>query len=276
LDEVVTSCVNAVGVELNTASKELLSYVSGIGPSLAQNIVEYRNNKGAFHSRKALMQVPRMGEKVFEQCAGFLRVREGEHPLDKSAVHPESYHIVEKMALDLNCSIDDLIENKELRKKIQLQNYVTDTIGLPTLKDIIAELEKPGRDPRKSFEMFSFDENVHEIRDLREGMRLPGIVTNVTNFGAFVDIGVHQDGLVHISQLADEFVDDPNKIVKVGQKVWVNVTEVDEKRKRIALSMKGEMQMPKQVKSNVTVKEEQYDPNDLNSALAALKNRFKK
>ncbi|MEI6019651.1 MAG: Tex family protein, partial [Bacteroidota bacterium] len=187
LDEVVASCVNAVGVELNTASKELLSYVSGIGPSLAQNIVEYRNNAGAFRSRKALMQVPRMGEKVFEQCAGFLRLREGEHPLDKSAVHPESYHIVEKMAKDLNCSIDDLIENKDLRKKIQVQNYVTENIGLPTLKDIIAELEKPGRDPRKSFELFSFDENVHEIRDLREGMRLPGIVTNVTNFGAFVD-----------------------------------------------------------------------------------------
>ena len=276
LDEVVASCVNAVGVELNTASKELLSYVSGIGPSLAQNIVEYRNNAGAFRSRKALMQVPRMGEKVFEQCAGFLRLREGEHPLDKSAVHPESYHIVEKMAKDLNCSIDDLIENKDLRKKIQVQNYVTENIGLPTLKDIIAELEKPGRDPRKSFELFSFDENVHEIRDLREGMRLPGIVTNVTNFGAFVDIGVHQDGLVHISQLADEFVDDPNKVVKVGQKVWVNVTEVDEKRKRIALSMKGELQMPKQVKSKVAVKEEQYDPNDINSALAALKNKFKK
>ncbi len=276
LDEVVASCVNAVGVELNTASKELLSYVSGIGPSLAQNIVEYRNHSGAFRSRKALMQVPRMGEKVFEQCAGFLRLREGEHPLDKSAVHPESYHIVEKMAKDLNCSIDDLIENKDLRKKIQVQNYVTESIGLPTLKDIIAELEKPGRDPRKSFELFSFDENVHEIRDLREGMRLPGIVTNVTNFGAFVDIGVHQDGLVHISQLADEFVDDPNKVVKVGQKVWVNVTEVDEKRKRIALSMKGELQMPKQVKSKVAVKEEQYDPNDINSALAALKNKFKK
>jgi uncharacterized protein len=276
LDEVVASCVNAVGVELNTASKELLSYVSGIGPVLAQNIVEYRNNKGAFGSRKQLLEVPRMGEKVFEQCAGFLRVRNGVHPLDKSAVHPESYYIVEKMASDLNSSIDDLIENKDLRKKIQLTNYVTKSVGIPTLKDIVNELEKPGRDPRKSFELFSFDENVHEIRDLREGMRLPGIVTNVTNFGAFVDIGVHQDGLVHISQLADEFVDDPNKVVKVGQKVWVNVTEVDEKRKRIALSMKGELQMPKQVKSKVLVKEEQYDPNDINSALAALKNKFKK
>lgn len=276
LDEVVGSCVNMVGVELNTASKELLSYVSGIGPTLAQNIVEYRNEKGAFTSRKNLMEVPRMGEKVFEQCAGFLRIRNGVHPLDKSSVHPESYHIVEKMAKDLNCSIDDLIEQKELRRKIQLTNYVTETVGLPTLKDIMSELEKPGRDPRKGFEIFSFDEHVHEIRDLREGMRLPGIVTNVTNFGAFVDIGVHQDGLVHISQLADEFVDDPNKVVKVGQQVWVNVTEVDEKRKRIALSMKGETQTVKTSKPKVVAKEEQYDPNDMNSALAALKSKFKK
>jgi uncharacterized protein len=275
LDEVVENCVNAVGVELNTASKQLLSYVSGIGPSLAQNIVEYRNEKGAFRSRKNLLEVPRMGEKVFEQCAGFLRIGNGIHPLDKSAVHPESYHIVEKMAQDLNCSIDDLVGDKELRKKIQLTNYVTDTVGLPTLKDIINELEKPGRDPRKAFEAFSFDENVHEIKHLREGMRLPGIVTNVTNFGAFVDVGVHQDGLVHISQLADEFVDDPTKVVKVGQKVWVNVTEVDVKRKRIALSMKGETQIVKQAKPKATGKEE-YNPNDMNSALAALKNKFKK
>jgi len=276
LDEVVGSCVNTVGVELNTASKQLLSYVSGIGPSLAQNIVEYRNEKGAFKSRKSLMEVPRMGEKVFEQCAGFLRIRNGVHPLDKSSVHPESYHIVEKMANNLNCSIDDLIGDKELRKKIKLTDYVTETTGLPTLKDIMAELEKPGRDPRKGFEIFSFDENVHEIKDLREGMRLPGIVTNVTNFGAFVDVGVHQDGLVHISQLADEFVDDPNKVVKVGQQVWVNVTEVDVKRKRIALSMKGEAQTVKQSRPKSVAKEEQYDPNDMNSALAALKSKFKK
>ena len=281
LDEVVGSCVNAVGVELNTASKQLLSYVSGIGPSLAQNIVEYRNEQGAFKSRKELLKVARMGEKVFELCAGFLRVRNGIHPLDKSAVHPESYHIVEKMASDLNCSIDDLINEKELRKKIVLQKYVTETVGLPTLKDIVNELEKPGLDPRKSFEAFSFDENVHEIKDLREGMRLPGIVTNVTNFGAFVDVGVHQDGLVHISQLSDTFVDDPNKIVKVGQQVWVNVTEVDAKRKRIALSMKGETGGSKQSTTNSkqlagTAKEENYDPNDMNSALAALKSRFKK
>jgi uncharacterized protein len=279
LDEVVGSCVNAVGVELNTASKQLLSYVSGIGPTLAQNIVEYRNGHGAFKSRKELLEVPRMGEKVFEQCAGFLRVRNGSHPLDKSAVHPESYHIVEKMAADLNCSIDDLMNDKELRKKINLQKYVTDTVGLPTLKDIVNELEKPGRDPRKSFEVFSFDENVHEIKDLREGMRLPGIVTNVTNFGAFVDIGVHQDGLVHISQLSDTFVDDPNKIVKVGQKVWVNVTEVDVKRKRIGLSMKGEgNQKPagNRQPSLGEKRKETYDSNDMNSALAALKSKFGK
>jgi uncharacterized protein len=276
LDDVVGSCVNTVGVELNTASKQLLSYVSGIGPTLAQNIVDYRNEKGAFKSRKSLMEVPRMGEKVFEQCAGFLRIRNGAHPLDKSSVHPESYHLVEKMATDLNCSIDDLTENNELRKKIKLADYVTETTGLPTLKDIMAELEKPGRDPRKGFEIFSFDEHVHEIKDLREGMRLPGIVTNVTNFGAFVDIGVHQDGLVHISQLADEFVDDPNKIVKVGQQVWVNVTEVDAKRKRIALTMKVETQTVKAAKPKVVAKEEEYDPTDLNSALAALKSKFKK
>jgi protein Tex len=276
LDEVVSSCVNAVGVELNTASKELLSYVSGIGPSLAQNIIDFRKTSGAFNTRKELLKVPRMGEKVFEQCAGFLRVRNGAHPLDKSAVHPESYHIVERMAGELNCSIDDLMENKDLRAKIKIQNYVTDAIGLPTLKDILSELEKPGRDPRKEFEVFSFDEHVHSMEDLRDGMRLPGIVTNVTNFGAFVDIGVHQDGLVHISQLADVFVDDPSKIVKVGQKVWVNVTEVDIKRKRIALSMKGESILVKTEKSKIKKEEANYDPNDMNSALAALKSKFKK
>jgi uncharacterized protein len=275
LDEVVASCVNAVGVELNTASKELLSYVSGIGPSLAQNIVSYRNENGAFKSRNELMKVPRMGEKIFEQCAGFLRVRNGQHPLDKSAVHPESYHIVEKMALDLDAGIDTLINDKDLRKKISLQNYVTEKVGLPTLKDILKELEKPGLDPRKSFEIFSFDENVHEIGDLREGMRLPGIVTNVTNFGAFVDVGVHQDGLVHISQLSDVFVDDPNKVVKVGQQVWVHVAEVDAKRKRISLSMKGEG-ITSKPQTKTTEKAHQYDPGDMNSALAALKNKFKK
>ena len=275
LDEVVGSCVNAVGVELNTASKQLLSYVSGIGPNLAQNIVDYRNENGPFKSRKELLKVPRMGEKVFELAAGFLRVRDGIHPLDKSAVHPESYYIVETMAKDVNASIIDLIENKELRSKIKPANYVTELIGLPTLKDIIIELDKPGRDPRKSFEIFSFDDSVHNINDLREGMRLPGIVTNVTNFGAFVDIGVHQDGLVHISQLAENFIDDPNKVVKVGQKVWVNVSEIDVKRKRIALSMKDEIQTTKTSASKIK-KEETYDSTDLNSALAALKNKFKK
>lgn len=275
LDDVVMSCVNGVGVELNTASRQLLSYVSGIGETLAKNIVEYRNEHGAFRSRKELLKVNRMGDKVFEQCSGFLRIRDGVHPLDKSAVHPESYHIVEKMATDLDCSIDDLIRDKELRKKINLNTYVTETIGIPTLKDIVAELEKPGRDPRKSFEVFSFDDSVHSMEDLREGMRLPGIVTNVTNFGAFVDIGVHQDGLVHISQLSDSFVDDPNLVVKVGQQVWVNVTECDVKRKRIALSMKGEGVA---AKKPAPKKQEAagYDPNDMKSALAALKGKFGK
>jgi len=279
LDDVVMSCVNGVGVELNTASKQLLTYVSGIGETLAKNIVEYRNEHGPFASRRDLLEVPRMGEKVFEQCSGFLRIRDGKHPLDKSAVHPESYHIVEKMAADLGCSIDELISDKEARKKINLASYVTETVGLPTLKDIMQELEKPGRDPRKSFEVFSFDDSVHGIEDLREGMRLPGIVTNVTNFGAFVDVGVHQDGLVHISQLSDSFVDDPNTVVKVGQKVWVNVTEVDVKRKRIALSMKGEgTPAPKKQADNKggKKKEEAYDPNDFKSALAALKGKFSK
>ncbi|MCC6182438.1 MAG: RNA-binding transcriptional accessory protein [Bacteroidia bacterium] len=274
LDEVVMSCVNGVGVELNTASKQLLSYVSGIGDTLAKNIVDYRNENGAFKSRKDLLKVSRMGDKVFEQCSGFLRIHDGIHPLDKSAVHPESYHIVEKMAADLQCSIDDLINEKDLRKRINLSTYVTEKIGLPTLKDILNELEKPGRDPRKSFEVFSFDENVHSIEDLREGMRLPGIVTNVTNFGAFVDVGVHQDGLVHISQLSDTFVDDPNQIVKVGQKVWVHVTECDVKRKRIALSMKGEGMIKKSTPKNEDAIA--YDPNDMKSALAALKGKFGK
>lgn len=275
LDDVVMSCVNGVGVELNTASKQLLAYVSGIGDTLAKNIVDYRNENGPFSSRKDLLKVGRMGDKVFEQCSGFLRIRDGKYPLDRSAVHPESYHVVEKMAKDLNCSIDELMRDKELRKKIILTNYVTEAIGLPTLKDIISELEKPGRDPRKSFEAFSFDENVHGISDLREGMRLPGIITNVTNFGAFVDIGVHQDGLVHISQLSDAFVDDPSAIVKVGQKVWVHVTEVDAKRKRIALSMKGEGIVSSK-KSTPKKEEVAYDPSDMKSALNALKSKFGK
>lgn len=271
LDEVVGSCVNAVGVEVNTASKQLLSYVSGIGPALAQNIVEHRNQNGPFRSRRSLLEVPRMGEKVFEQSAGFLRVDSGTHPLDRSAVHPESYHIVERMAADLGCTVNDLMDNKELRRKVNLQKYVSESTGLPTLRDIMSELEKPGRDPRKSFEVFSFDENVHEISDLREGMRLPGIVTNVTNFGAFVDVGVHQDGLVHISQLSDTYVDDPNKIVKVGQHVWVHVTDVDVKRKRIALSMKEEAKTGSPAKKTANT-----ESGDMASALAALKSKFGK
>ncbi|MEW6773212.1 MAG: Tex family protein [Bacteroidota bacterium] len=251
LDEVVMSCVNAVGVELNTASKQLLSYVSGIGPSLAQNIVEYRKQNGPFKTRQDLLNVPRFGEKAFQQASGFLRIRDGLHPLDKSAVHPESYFIVEKMAADLNCTIDDLLNKPELRKKIKLENYITENIGLPTLQDIMNELEKPGRDPRKTFEVFSFDERVHSIEDLKVGMVLPGIVTNVTNFGAFVDVGVHQDGLVHISHLSDNFITDPHSVVKVGDKVKVTVIEVDLVRRRIALSMKtNPFEESKKIKSN--------------------------
>lgn len=240
LDDVVISCVNSVGVEVNTASKELLKYVSGLGPKLASNIVKFRNDKGAFSSREELKKVPMMGDKAFEQCAGFLRIRDGENPLDSSAVHPESYHVVEQMAKDLNCSVTELIKLEQLISKIDLNKYVTDTIGLPTLEDIKQELAKPGRDPREKIEEFNFDERVNKITDLTPGMKLPGIVTNITAFGAFVDIGVHQDGLVHISQLSDSFVKDPNEVLKVQQKVTVTVLEVDAARKRISLSLKGE------------------------------------
>ncbi|HRJ30132.1 MAG TPA: Tex family protein [Cyclobacteriaceae bacterium] len=240
LDDVVISCVNSVGVEVNTASKELLSYVSGLTPALARNIVEYRNQNGPFKSREELTKVTRFGEKVFEQAAGFLRIREAENPLDASAVHPESYEIVNRMAKDLNCSVKDLMTSAELRKQLDLKNYISEKTGLPTLTDIVTELEKPGRDPRKVFEVFSFTEGVNTIEDLKLGMKLPGIVTNVTNFGAFVDIGVHQDGLVHISHLADKFVKDPNEAVTVQQKVMVTVVEVDVPRKRIGLSMKSD------------------------------------
>jgi uncharacterized protein len=239
LDDVVMSCVNGVGVEVNTASKQLLSYVSGLGPALAANIVSYRNEHGPFHSRAQLRKVPRLGEKAFEQAAGFLRIRDSEHPLDASAVHPESYGIVDRMASDLSASVRDLMVNPGLRQKIPLQRYVTETVGLPTLNDILAELAKPGRDPRQQFEAFAFQEGVDKIEDLRPGMKLPGIVTNVTAFGAFVDVGVHQDGLVHVSQLADRFVRDPAEVVKVQQKVMVTVVEVDLPRKRIGLSMKA-------------------------------------
>ncbi|HWH69705.1 MAG TPA: helix-hairpin-helix domain-containing protein, partial [Candidatus Sulfotelmatobacter sp.] len=239
LDDAVMSCVNRVGVELNTASKQLLSYVSGLGPVLAANIVAYRNENGPFKSRSELLKVPRLGAKAFEQAAGFLRIRDGEHPLDASAVHPESYGTVDTMAKDLNCAVKDLMLNGGLRQKIQLQRYVTESVGLPTLNDILSELAKPGRDPRQQFEVFAFLQGVEKMEDLKLGMKLPGIVTNVTAFGAFVDIGVHQDGLVHVSQLADRFVKDPAEIVKVHQKVMVTVTEIDLPRKRIALSMKA-------------------------------------
>src|ERR1700761_1653818 len=239
LDDTVISCVNAVGVELNTASKQILAYVSGLGPQLAQNIVTYRDTNGAFKQRDQLKKVPRLGDKAFEQAAGFLRIHNAENPLDTSAVHPESYPIVEQMAKDINCTIKELMSDDKLRKSIPLQKYVTETVGLPTLNDIMAELAKPGRDPREQFETFSFTEGVNAIGDLKIGMKLPGIVTNITAFGAFVDIGVHQDGLVHLSQITNRFIKDPNEVLKVHQKVQVTVTEVDIIRKRIALSMKG-------------------------------------
>jgi len=238
LDDVVISCVNNVGVEVNTASKQLLMYVSGLGPALAQKIVEYRNENGPFQSRENLTKVPRLGAKAFEQAAGFLRIRNAENPLDASAVHPESYPIVDRMASDLNCSVRQLMEDAALRSKIKLNNYKTDTIGLETLNDIMQELAKPGRDPRSQFEQFKFADGITKIEDLTAGMKLPGIVTNITAFGVFVDIGVHQDGLVHISELADRFVKDPADVVKVHQKVQVTVLEVDIARKRIRLSMK--------------------------------------
>ena len=239
LDDVVGSCVNSVGVELNTASGELLSYVSGLGPRLAKAIVEYRNSYGPFASRDSLKKVPRLGPKAFEQAAGFLRIREGNNPLDASAVHPESYGVVEAIAKDLGHPLDQVVGDASISGQIDPQRYVSDNVGLPTLKDIIEELARPGRDPRREFEPFYFAEGLNKIEDLVAGMKLPGVVTNVTGFGAFVDVGVHQDGLVHISQLADRFVRNPSDIVKVQQQVWVTVLEVDLERKRISLSMKG-------------------------------------
>lgn len=238
LDDTVVSCVNRVGVEVNTASKQLLSYVSGLNAGIAAEIVAYRDAHGAFRSRGELKRVPRLGEKTFEQCAGFLRIRGGEHPLDASAVHPERYALVERMAKDLGADVSALLADGRLRSRIRPEKYVSEDAGLPTLRDILGELEKPGRDPREKFEAFSFKEGVREISDLKEGMRLPGIVTNVTAFGAFVDVGVHQDGLVHVSQLSDRFVSNPADVVKVGQRVSVVVTEVDAARSRIGLSMK--------------------------------------
>ena len=239
LDQTVESCVNLVGVNLNTASQHLLTYVSGLGPVLAQNIVDYRRDNGAFTSRAQLKKVPRLGPAAYQQCAGFLRIPDAKNPLDNSAVHPESYHIVEQMAKDQNCSISDLINNKGTREHINIKQYVTADVGLPTLTDIMKELEKPGRDPREQIEAFEFDPNVQTIEDLHEGMELPGIVTNITNFGAFVDIGVHQDGLVHVSQLANKYVSDPTKIVHLHQHVRVRVIAVDLRRQRISLSMRG-------------------------------------
>ena len=238
LDDTVASCVNSVGVELNTASAELLAHVSGLGPVLAQNIIKYRNENGPFTRRAELMKVPRLGGKGFEQCGGFLRIRGAANPLDSSGVHPERYRIVEQMAKDCGCKVADLIERPEIREKIEISRYVSDTVGLPTLNDILGELAKPGRDPRSTFTEFAFSEGVNSIADLQPGMRLPGLVTNVTKFGAFVDIGVHQDGLIHISQLADRYVKEPGEVVKVRQQVMVRVLEVDPQRKRIALSLK--------------------------------------
>lgn len=239
LDDTVVSCVNSVGVEVNTASKQLLTYVSGLNPTIAQNVVEYRNAHGPFTSRRELLEVPRLGEKTFEQAAGFLRIRGAANPLDASAVHPESYAVVDRMARDLGVTVSDLVRDESLRKRIDKRKYVTDKVGLPTLNDILTELARPGRDPRERFEAFQFAEGINKLEDLQPGMKLPGIVTNVTAFGAFVDVGVHQDGLVHVSQLADRFVKDPNEVVKVQQRVQVTVLEVDAARKRIALSMRA-------------------------------------
>lgn len=282
LDDVVMSCVNSVGVEINTASKELLSYVSGLSPALAKNIVEFRNQYGPFRSRDSLMQVPRLGEKVFEQAAGFLRIHQASNPLDASGVHPESYPIVEKMAQDMGCAVKDLMSSADLRKELDLKKYITEKVGLPTLTDILAELEKPGRDPRETFEVFSFTEGVNAIDDLKIGMKLPGIVTNVTNFGAFVDVGVHQDGLVHISHLSDKFIKDPKEAVTVQQKVTVTVVEVDVQRKRIGLSMKSdpfsEAGVPPAGKKGQRPKEVRPKEKEISmeEKLAMLLNKFKK
>ncbi|MVN92163.1 Tex family protein [Mucilaginibacter aquatilis] len=283
LDDTVVSCVNAVGVELNTASKQILAYVSGLGPQLAQNIVEYRNQNGAFKTREQLKKVPRLGEKAFEQAAGFLRIQGSENPLEASGVHPERYTLVQQMAKDSNATIRDLMTNEKLRKSIPLQKYTSDKVGLPTLNDIMAELAKPGRDPREKFEAFSFTEGVNAISDLKVGMKLPGIITNITAFGAFVDIGVHQDGLVHLSQITNRYIKDPNEVLKVHQQVEVTVTEVDVNRKRISLSMKGEekagnganrKQAP--VAGNSNQNRNKKEPEtDMQSKLAALKARFK-
>jgi uncharacterized protein len=273
--------VNAVGVELNTASKQILAYVSGLGPQLAQNIVDYRNQNGAFKKRDELKNVPRLGDKAFEQAAGFLRIRDAKNPLDASAVHPERYTLVEQMAHDMKCDVKQLMSDDKLRKSIPLQKYASETVGLPTLNDIMAELSKPGRDPREQFEAFSFADGVNEIGDLKLGMKLQGIVTNITNFGAFVDIGVHQDGLVHLSQITNRFIKDPNEVLKVHQKVEVTVTDVDVNRKRISLSMKeNEPKQDNQMKRSAprhenNRRQEREPETDMASKLAALKSKFK-
>ena len=284
LDDTVMSCVNGVGVEVNTASKELLTYVSGLGPSLAANIVKYRDQNGPFKSRSQIKLVPRLGDKAFEQAAGFLRIRNAENPLDASAVHPESYAVVNKMASDMGVQLEELIRNADLRAKVDVKRYVTDTIGLPTLQDIMEELSKPGRDPRETFEVFNFQEGVNSLNDLKVGMKLPGIITNITNFGAFVDIGVHQDGLVHLSHLADRYITDPNEVVTVNQKVEVTVMEVDIPRKRIGLSMKKNPFAEKGAKSREDKgqrprrrqEKEQEAEGDLAAKLALLKSKFGK
>jgi len=292
LDDTVISCVNAVGVELNTASKQVLAYVSGLGDTLAQNIVNYRNTNGAFKNRESLKKVPRLGDKAFEQAAGFLRIRDAKQVLDRSSVHPERYALVNQMAKDLGCTVDDLMKDVNLQKQINLHRYVSAEVGLPTLTDIVKELAKPGRDPREAFEAFSFSEGVNSMDDLRKGMKLSGIITNITNFGAFVDIGVHQDGLVHTSQLANRFVANPNDVVKVSQVVEVTVVDVDVARKRISLSMKTEesvkhkAERPKQraqdPKSAEKPKQGSHKPQprqeadgDLQEKLAKLKGMFK-
>lgn len=276
LDETVSSCVNAVGVSLNTASRQILAYVSGLGPALANNIISYRNDNGPFKSREDLKKVPRLGGKAFEQAAGFLRITDAENPLDASAVHPERYSLVEQIAKDSKSSVSELLKDDKLRKSIKLQDYVNDTVGLPTLNDIFSELAKPGRDPRDQFEAFVFAEGINGIDDLKEGMVLPGLVTNITNFGAFVDIGVHQDGLVHLSQLSNRYVKDPNEILKVNQQVEVRVTGVDVARKRIALSMRNEP-APILKKKPVKIKKRTNNDSqlDMQAKLAALKEKFK-
>jgi uncharacterized protein len=280
LDDVVVSCVNAVGVEVNTASRNLLSYVSGLGDSLAKNIIDYRNENGAFTSRTQLKKVPRLGAKAYEQAAGFLRIRDGKNPLDASAVHPESYTVVKQMAKDLNCTVEALIKEDNLRKQLNLRSYVSETIGLPTLEDIIKELAKPGRDPREQFESFEFQEGVNSMEDVRIGMTLPGIVTNVTDFGAFIDIGVHQDGLAHISQLSDRFIKHPSEAVKVQQKVQATVLEVDVDRKRISLSLKAnpnvEPSLRGKSKSIRTPKKVNDENLSMEDKLAKLKNMWKR